>query len=236
MIKAVNIFFLIVLLSCQANNRKNICSEFQQDFSAMIKQMNNNVDTSKLIVALNKMATTDSLCKDIYLTRGDILLASDESIDLAKQDYQKCLALDSNNIYSLYKLGILYLLVNGYDSSTNYFQKALSKKSYKNAVINYYPNSNLTDDLNKYDIDYNKIIFGIGESYYYRGELRSALINFNICITNKFLLSKSYLYRGSIHLESKRQSKACDDFNLSLMHGNQEAAAYMREYCNKNNP
>ena len=180
MIKLVLISILFTLLSCQANNHQDVCSQFRHNYSTAIKQMNNKMDTSKLIIILNKMATSNRLCKDIYLTRGDILLASDGSIDLAKQDYQKCLILDSNNIYSLYKLGILYQLVDKYDSSIHYFQKALNKKSYKNTVITYHPNSNLNDDISKYDIDYNNIIFGLGESQYYKGELRSAFINFYI--------------------------------------------------------
>jgi tetratricopeptide (TPR) repeat protein len=231
MIKLVLIFILFVLLGCQVNNRKSVCSRFQHEYSAAIKQMNNKIDTSKLIMLLNKLVTTDSLCKDIYLTRGDILIYSDESIDLAKQDYQKCLTLDSNNIYSLYRLGVLYQLVDKYDSSIHYFQRALSKKSYKNAVINYYQNSNLSDDISKYDIDYIRIVYGLGESYYYKGELRSALINFNTCIKDNFLLSKSYLFRGSIHLESNRKEKACEDFNLSLKYGNPEAEVYIKKYC-----
>ena len=229
MIKLVIISILFVLLSCQGNNHQGVCSQFRQNYSTAIKQMNNKMDTSKLIIILNKMATTDSLCKDIYLTRGDIFLVSDEDIHLAKQDYQKCLILDSNNIYAIYKLGLVYQLVDAYDSSIYFYQKAFNKKSYKNTVINYYPN--LNDEVARYDIDYNRLIFGLGESYYYKGELRSALINFNLCIQNKFLLSKSYLYRGSIHLESNRRAKACEDFNLSLKFGNQEAGVYIKEYC-----
>jgi len=235
MIKLVLISIMLVLLGCQANNYQSVCSQFRQNYSAAIKQMNNKIDTSKLITILNKMATTDSLCKDIYLTRGDILLASDESINLAKQDYQKCLLLDSNNIYAFYKLGALYQLVDAYDSSIYYFQIALNKKTYKNTVINYHENSNLSDDISKYDIDYIRIVYGLGESHYYKGELRSAFINFDICIKNNFLLSKSYLYRGSINLESNRQERACEDFNLSLRNGNPKAATFIKQYCNKNN-
>lgn len=222
-----------MVLGCQANNHQDVCSRFHQTYSAAIKQMNNKIDTSKLIMILNKMAMTDSLCKDIYLTRGDILLASDEGIDLAKQNYQRCLILDSNNIYSLYKLGILYQLKDAYDTSIYYFQNALNKKSYKSAVINYHQNSNSSNDIGKYDVDYNRIVYGLGESYYYKGELRSALINFNICIKNDFFLSKSYLYRGSIHLESNRQEKACEDFKLSLKYGNPEAEVFIKGYCSK---
>ena len=235
MIRLVLISILSVLLGCHSNNHQGICSQFRQTYSTAIKQMHNKIDTSKLIMILNKMAKTDSLCKDIYLTRGDILLASDETTDLAKQDYQKCLILDSNNIYSLYSLGVLYQILDKYDSSIYYFQIALNKKSYKNVVINYHQDSNLSDDISKYDIEYNRIVYGLGESYYYKGELRSALINFNVCIKNNFFLAKSYLFRGSIHLESKRQEKACEDFNLSLLYGNQEAATFIKEYCNRNN-
>src|SRR6187401_1662871 len=101
MIKYMFIFILFGLLSCRANNRQDVCSQFYQNYSAAINQMNNQIDTSKLIMILNKIVATDSLCKDIYLTRGDIFLVSDEDIHLAKQNYQKCLILDSNNIYAI---------------------------------------------------------------------------------------------------------------------------------------
>lgn len=230
MIKVIFIVILLELSSCRERSRNDACYQFNQGYSVLIKQQSNKKDTSQLIKFLNKIAKKDSLCKDIYLTRGDLLLATKGGVSLAKEDYLRCLILDSNNIYSLYKMGILHQLIDEYDSSIYYFQRALKKKSYKDAVINYHSNSN--DDLSKYDIDYNNIIFGLGESSYYKGDLRSALINFNICIQNKVFLSKSYLYRGSIHLESNRQKDACIDFNLSVENGNTDAAVFIKKYCN----
>jgi hypothetical protein len=75
------------------------------------------------------------------------------------------------------------------------------------------------------------LLYREGISFYYKKELQPAYDNFNFCIKNNYRLKESYLYRGSLFLETNQKEKACQDFFESKRLGNTEADKYIEQYC-----
>lgn len=220
-----------LLFSRCSESPKNKCSEFYDNYPRIISRMGNSPDTILLVNFLSKMLDKDSQCLDALLTRADLYLAVGK-VQEAKEDLYRIISLDTGNVYALFKLGLAFQNESKDYAALYYFQKAIRIKSRGNTAINYYNQDNgLSDRKSKYDIDYDLIIYKQGVSFYFNRDLKSSFINFNYCIQKKFMLDRSYLYRGAIYLETNRKESACKDFLEAKKWGSQDAEDYLLHFC-----
>ena len=223
--KPCAVCLILFLVSCVQSSRK--CKDFDRKYSEI---MSSPADTTKVIQFLNQYIGENPSCVDPYLVRGDLLMQLD-NIRLAKADYARAISIDSNNVYALYKKGLVHSMEANEDSAIFFYNAALEKKKYKTTVIDYYNTPASRGGKGKYDIEYNQILYRMGESYYFKNDLEKALNYFSKCIYENFLPDQSYLYRATIYLAQKKNKEACDDINEALKHGNKKAIQYKAKYC-----
>lgn len=216
------LIYLIQIPSC-AQKEEN-CSLFYKEYNS-----NRNSDTLDLIQILNRIISSDSLCINALLTRGDIFFSID-SINSAKEDYLKVLSLDPSNVYSMYQIGMLFNARENYDSAIIFFQKAIDVKS--NGTFIYDHTNERFDPKAKYDIEANELLFSQGISFYYGRKLNEALKNFSYTIYHNYKLDRSYLYRAAILIElGSAQGDPCSDLYEAKRRGNKDADSYIAKYC-----
>ena len=218
-------FFLILLVCCKQANRE--CQDISLEYSKLISK---EIDPLGRINFLNGYLLKNPFCKDAYLLRGDLFLERD-SLNEARRDFEKVIAIDNNNVYALYKKGFIHSLADEEDSAIVYYNRALELKKYKSTVIDYPDDPGFEGSQHKYDIDYYQLLYRLGESYYYKTDLPNALRNFTACIDGNYLLDKSYLYRATIYLGLKKTKEACEDLTESINLGNKDATQYYSKHC-----
>jgi tetratricopeptide (TPR) repeat protein len=225
-------FLILFMVKCTDHRRD--CGNFSQDYSHIRSQYPN--DSLEWITFLDTYLSKHSECVDALLTRGDILLQSNQIKD-SKLDFQNALETDTANTYAMYRIGLIYSLGDEYDSSIIFFEKAISQKSYKSVIIDY-PNGSVADQKKiKYDVDYTQLAFALGRAYYFKenasnADILKALRYFTQCIQDKFELGDCFLYRGTIYLSSHKAKEACQGFNEAIRNGNISAQEYLTRYCN----
>jgi tetratricopeptide (TPR) repeat protein len=207
-------------------SNENKCTKFRRYYTESLKKSGN--DTTFLLNSVSKFIDNGAECLDAYLTRADLYLSLNE-LKFAEKDYKYALQVDSNNIYTLYRLGIVYSLFEDHATALSYFEKALKRKQKGNILIDYKTDVVTVD---RFDINSNEIIYQLGLSYYYNRNMKKALINFNYCIAANYLLAESFLYRGAVYFETNQKDKACEDFDRSIELGNPQAKGYKLKFCN----
>ena len=220
------LFLYSLIFSCKEN-----CQQIVEDCLQYEKIFNKNHDTAYLVKSLNKAPIKAEACIDAYFTRGDIFF-SINYLNWAKSDYYSALMLEPNNVYGLFRIGLLFQETEKFDSSIYYFQKAINRKT-KGSFIVDEPNNKgiLSNNDGKYDIQSTEIIFQQGISYYYNRNLKEAMINFNHCISHNYMLEDAYKYRGAIYAETNEIKKACYDFSQSKLLGNDDVDDLINKYC-----
>lgn len=226
------IFLTLVSFSFSyCNQHENrTCEKIVEKYSKIVESKDLQ-DTLGLMEILNTAIIKDTFCFNAYLMRAELKLKSGFK-EQAIEDFLKASFLDTNNIYVLYKVGVLYQENEKDDLALFYLKKAIQKKTIGNAIIDRPINKNgVNSEINKYDIDATELLYREGVSFYYKKELQSAYDNFNFCIKNNYQLKESYLYRGSLFLETNQKGKACQDFFEAKRLGNNEADKFIEQYC-----
>lgn len=219
--------------SCQQQSG-DACYDFNKKYSKILNNEVQKKDTAILLTTLDEIILNSHACIDAHLTRGDIYLSLKKIIN-AKKDYCSVLSINKDNVYALYKLGILFQLDDIYDSSEVYFKKAINIKANGNFVVDFpKTNNKLINDKSKYDVEYDELVFSLGMSYYYARNLKGALYCFDGCIRNRYMLSDAYFYRGAIYTEIGKIERACDDFWRAKILGNSDVIDYIKKYCGGN--
>jgi len=229
-----SVFWLFIFVGIGCNNKEEIrCSTFLQDYSRFLEK-DNTIDTMTLINILTKTLMYDSNCIDAYLERADIYYIKDSTLIDALNDYKKVISINAENVYANYRVGCVFFECESYDTAMYYFKRSIDLKTYKGTIINYNKTDFGVDNYkSKYDVDFNLLKYKIGQSQYYSADFVSSIANFSFCISNKYNLDKSFLYRGAAYLELNKSDSACLDFIESNKLGSKDAAIYLKKYCQK---
>lgn len=216
--------WIICLIGCNPSKINNRCDEFNKAFQDSSSSLYKRSKIEKLNIVLKK----NPGCIDALLTRGDYYFSID-SLDLAKTDFKKVLYQAKSNIISLYKLGLISYLQDDHLAAIGYFEDAISKKSSGNIVFDF-GSSNSNVAIDPYDISYIEIAYWLGKTYYYNNNPNRALELFNDCISHKYNLPDSYLFRGGIFIGIGKKNEACRDFDSSAYLGNSVAKEFLTKY------
>lgn len=228
-ISRVSLFVLLIVYGCGHKGGQN-CSEFLEKYPRVASGPWH--DTTLLIKTLNDIISSDSVCIDAYLARGDLFFYSGDN-KKARADYSKVILEDHKNVHALYKMGLLYQEDELYDSSIYFLQMAIGAKTHGGVVVDFNSiNKDLETDDAKYDVPSGLIYLMQGISFYHSRNLKEAFRVFDFCITNNVQLAKAYLYRGAIYEETNKRDSACEDFRKAKFYGNAEADEYLKKYCN----
>jgi tetratricopeptide (TPR) repeat protein len=219
------IFLILLFFSCRGNNG-TACDEFY-----FLSKEKGRLDTLEYLKMVSDFLKRESHCIDAFLTRADLLNNLDKPNE-AKIDYLTVLKIDSINVYTFYKLGILLYQSQKYDSSIEMFQQAIDIKTKGDYFFDY--TDSKVSNMGRYDISAKEIIFQQGLVYYYQRSLSKALNNFNYCIYNNYNLADAFLYRAAISIESngKINLNYCKDLEFAKLHGSIEATQYLKTHCN----
>lgn len=228
------VIWLIIFVPTSCNNKEEIrCSTFLQDYSKFIEPESTS-DTITLIKTLTKTLMYDSNCIDAYLERADIYYMKDSTLLDALNDYKKVISINAENVYANYRAGCVFFEWESYDTAIYYFKRSIDLKTYKGTIINYNKSDFGVDNYkSKYDVDFNLLKYKIGQAQYYSADFASSIASFSFCISNKYSLDKSFLYRGAAYLELNKPNRACLDFIESNKLGNKDAERYLEKYCSK---
>lgn len=224
--RSLLVFAFLFVCACNDNPISN-CEQFQKKFEVEKNVLNH----SRSLSILNNVLKNDSTCIDALLTRGDLFMDMD-SLASAKEDYRKAILISSSNVYALYRLGMVYEFQEINDSASYYFKLALKEKEIDGAFIDYSNKlKGIENSKSKYDISTIELIYQNGIVSYYLRDIKTALMSFELCISEGYNLKQAYLYKGAALLEMGNLNAACENFHLAENSGNADASNYVNEYC-----
>lgn len=207
-------------------------------FSKSIKWSPNTVTSinlAKTLYNLEKYKATDSLCQIIinndstlaeaYATWGQALVKLNNA-DLAIEQLNKALEIDSGLYYALYYRGIAYASLGKYDLALNDYEIAKQKMTDNTDIyLSSITAKTRLEDFSGAIADYTHLIASNTENsdaFYMRGYLRyktsdykGAITDFTQAIALSDTISRAYYYRGLAEAMSGSFHEAINDFYLS---------------------
>jgi tetratricopeptide (TPR) repeat protein len=223
-------FFSCFLVNCNQSKGPSSCEQVSKEYYKLLNEARSQQTGREVIDNLNQFINENPRCINSYLLIGDIYYYLNH-YDLSKNKFLKAIDIDSNNIYALFKIGLLYQLEKKYDSAVVYFTSAAQKKTVNGFVINKSKELEVVTETPNYDVNYVEIIFNSAKSNYYANNLINSLHEFNYCIRKNSYLKDAFLFRGLIYFRAKDFEKACSDIHLAKTYGNLEASQYLEKYC-----
>jgi hypothetical protein len=227
------ILFIVTIqgLSCKHDD-KRICSNAILRINKEAQKAKSRTDSLSLLKELEETIKEQSNCIGLYYVKGKLLMSLNY-LEESKAVYYKTLIFDTTSVFPFYQLGLIYQNENSYDSSIYFLSKALRKKTFGNAMIDFNKIEGLdeSNSVGRYDVSSQEIIYELAISHYYRHSLLAAFKFFSDCIDKGYMRGNSYLYRGSVYLELGKKDKACSDFNSAKQERMVYAEAYLNKYC-----
>lgn len=218
--------FFIFQLGCNFSKEKSYsCNQVLEEYTSLIKKITEEKN-GKVLSGITALSNTNDKCVTAYFLLGDIYLAQN-NFTQAKQNFLSALKFQENNIYSLYKLGLIYHAEKNYDSAILLFRTAAKQKTTNGFVLNY--SNEYSEIINRphFDIQYSEIIFSNALASYNANNLLDARNELNYCITQKIHLDEAYYLRGLIYFEIKYYNKACNDMFMAKSYGSSKATEYI---------
>lgn len=232
--KNIYLFLFIATLhalSCKESD-KDSCSNEVSRVNEKAQKAKSRIDSLSLLKELEKTISEQPDCIELHFFQGNVLMALN-NLSESKKAFSRTFIFDTVSVLPLYKLGLIFQAENNYDSSIYFLSKALYKKSYGKAIIDFNKLEGVEEghNIGRYDVPGIEIIYHLAISHYYKHSLLAALKYFNACIDKGYMIGNSYLYRGSINLELNKKDEACTDFNSAKQEGMSEAEVYLNKYC-----
>lgn len=224
------IFLFPVLFMCcnQKTHFVSTCRQINKKYYSLLKDTQDRQKTFQIIEEINAVIRKNRYCNDAYLLLGDIYLSKGE-YEQAKKNFFHVLENDSENIYSIFKIGILFQKMGFNDSAVQYFDWAEKIKNTNGFVYDIDNEFEEMTDFNSHDVKYSKIIFNKGIANYFKGDFLNSMYDLNYCIKHEVILDETYFYRGLIYLRIKDSIRACSDFRSAQFYGNSNSLKYLQE-------
>lgn len=221
--------FLVFFMCCnQKTHFVSTCRQINKKYYSLLKDTQDSRKIFQIIQEVNAVVRKNPDCTDAYLLLGDIYLSKGE-YEQAKKIFFHVLEIDSENIYSIFKIGILFQKIGFSDSAVQYFDWAEKIKNASGFVYDINSEFEEMTGFNSHDVKYSKIIFYRGIANYFKGDFLNSLYDLNYCIKHKVILEETYFYRGLIYFKIEDSSRACSDFRSAQFYGNDNSIKYLRE-------
>lgn len=226
----INIVVTYLSNSCTSSTKEqDTCQFFENKINVALKKVKTKLDSLAVLHSENSKLLKSKSCKDLHLFLADMYYDLGDEKN-AIQNYYIALSIDSADIYSLFKLSLIYYDNNNYDTSIHILNKIIDFKTI--GIFKVDIDEGAQGISKTYDVPLTKIRYYLGLNYYYKGNFQLAMINLNSCEGLKYNLDNVHLYKGAIYIESKQFSKACSEFEIAKKMGNIDAENYLKRYCN----
>ncbi|MEO6611664.1 MAG: hypothetical protein ABIT05_10205 [Chitinophagaceae bacterium] len=227
---ALCMVFSLAFITCSHKRGSRIfsCKRVPEQYFNLLKDTGNSEALHNTIGDLNRIIAESSGCSTAYMLLGDIYLSSNE-YNLAENNFRYSLKIKGDNIYSIFRMGILFLNRGINDSAVRYFDLAERMKNKNGFVIDDTHEFEDVTGIPSFDIEYSKIIFNRAIANYRAGNYLNSMYDLNYCIKHNILANETYFYRGLVHLKIDDFERACSDFNSAKLYGNDKASKFLKE-------
>ncbi len=231
--RLVFIFFVsVAAVHCNHSESTLSCQEVLTNYYRYLNELNSESKINEIISQMNRVIKKDPSCVYPYLVLGDIYFSL-KQYQTSKFFFLKAYKINPENIYAMFKVGIILQNEKKFDSALIFFSTAAQEKTVGGFAINKTKGLESITNVPNFDVDYTEIIFNSAKSDFNANHLTNAMHELNYCIRMNYNLGESSFLRGLIYLKVNDTVNACQDMSLASENGYTEAGNYVLKYCKK---